>query len=67
MGYSLRTERYRYTMWGENAAEGEELYDYESDPHEAKTLAQSASSADLKSKLRDSLERISRSRKASGV
>ncbi len=67
MGYSLRTERYRYTMWGENAAEGEELYDYESDPHEVKNLAQSASSADLKSKLRDSLERISRSRKASGV
>src|SRR5262249_5650505 len=30
MGYSLRTERYRYSFWNEGR-EGEELYDYEKD------------------------------------
>jgi choline-sulfatase len=38
-GYSLRTVRYRYTEWGENGAEGAELYDHESDPVEMKNLA----------------------------
>lgn len=49
MGYSLRTERYRYTLWLDNSwrstqpfdAErevGAELYDYEKDPNETKNL-----------------------------
>jgi uncharacterized sulfatase len=38
MGYSIRNERYRYTMW-DNGDAGEELYDYESDPRELKNLA----------------------------
>lgn len=38
-GYSLRTSRYRYTEWGENGAEGAELYDHESDPVEMNNLA----------------------------
>lgn len=38
MGRSVRTERYRYTEWGEGKA-GVELYDYETDPHETKNLA----------------------------
>ena len=38
-GYSLRTSRYRYTEWGEEGAEGNELYDHLSDPEELINLA----------------------------
>jgi uncharacterized sulfatase len=61
MGYSLRTERHRYTMWA-SGAEGEELYDYQSDPRESRNLAGDSGSAALKSQLRATLERIARSR-----
>ena len=39
-GYSLRTDRYRYTEWGDEGAEGTELYDHNSDPAEMKNLAE---------------------------
>ena len=38
MGYSIRNERYRYSMW-DDAKEGEEFYDYRNDPREMKNLA----------------------------
>ncbi|MCL4783020.1 MAG: sulfatase [Bryobacterales bacterium] len=38
MGYSIRNERYRYSMW-DDAREGEEFYDYRNDPREMKNLA----------------------------
>ena len=38
-GYSIRTERFRYTEWGESGAQGRELYDHESDPAEMNNLA----------------------------
>jgi len=38
-GYSLRTEQYRYTEWGEKGHDGIELYDHESDPNELTNLA----------------------------
>lgn len=37
-GYSLRTERWRYTEWDEGR-QGRELYDHQSDPHEYTNLA----------------------------
>jgi iduronate 2-sulfatase len=37
-GYSLRTERWRYTEW-DSGAEGKELYDHHSDPNELTNLA----------------------------
>jgi uncharacterized sulfatase len=61
MGYSLRTERYRYTMWA-GGAEGEELYDYDTDPRELKNLANDLAASGLKGKLRARLEEISRTR-----
>jgi iduronate 2-sulfatase len=61
MGYSVRTERYRYTMWSDGA-DGEELYDYQTDPHEIKNLAIDSNSSALKSKLRARLEEIANSR-----
>ncbi len=38
MGCSIRTERYRYTEWGE-AKHGVELYDHHTDPEEFNNLA----------------------------
>lgn len=61
MGYSLRTERYRYTFWNEGR-EGEELYDYQTDPRELHNLAKDSGSAALKATLRASLEKICRER-----
>jgi len=61
MGYSVRTERYRYTMWA-GGQEGEELYDYQNDPRELRNLAKDTGSSGLKAKLRASLEQIARAR-----
>lgn len=38
MGRSIRTERYRYTEWGEGD-DGVELYDHQTDPSEFRNLA----------------------------
>jgi len=38
LGYSLRTDRYRYTEWDEGK-HGTELYDHEKDPQEFTNLA----------------------------
>ena len=56
-GYTIRTERHRYTMWGDGT-HGEELYDYESDPREMKNGAADASMAEVKSRLRARLDAI---------
>jgi iduronate 2-sulfatase len=37
-GYSVRTERWRYTEW-ENGQRGAQLYDHDADPHELRNLA----------------------------
>ena len=39
MGYSIRTERWRYTEWGPRGEHGRELYDHASDPRELTNLA----------------------------
>lgn len=59
MGYSIRDERYRYTMWN-GGAEGEELYDYAEDPRELKNVA---GTSGVKSALRSKLEAIISTRK----
>ena len=64
MGYSLRTERFRYTMWGEDGADGEELYDYEADPREARNLAKEKGLEKLRFELRSHLGRVRNSRSA---
>ena len=60
-GYSIRTERYRYTFWNEGN-NGEEMYDYEKDPRELHNLAGDATMAPLKGKLRARLETITEAR-----
>ncbi len=62
-GYSLRTERYRYTMW-DDGREGEELYDYWKDPRELKNIARDPSADALKSGLRSRLQKIRTARQA---
>jgi uncharacterized sulfatase len=61
-GYSLRTERYRYTEWGEDGKLGDELYDYQTDPREVHNLAKEATAAALKAKLKAQLTAIKKTR-----
>ena len=59
-GYSIRTERYRYTHWGEDGTNGNELYDHKSDPEEMHNLADSDKHQDVIKGLSNLLkERIS--------
>jgi uncharacterized sulfatase len=55
MGYSLRDERYRYTMWGDGSY-GEELYDYQADPREMRNRAKDGGMAGMKAQLRKRLD-----------
>lgn len=57
MGYSIRNERYRYTMW-DDGRHGEELYDYDTDPRESRNLAADPHQAALKAQLRSRLDAI---------
>lgn len=63
-GYSIRTERYRYSMW-EEGRKGEELYDYQADPRELRNLATGAGGASVKAQLRERLLSIIASRQPS--
>ena len=54
MGYSVRTERWRYTEWG---AAGSELYDQDADPHEYQNLAKDAHYAGTVAELKALLPR----------
>jgi arylsulfatase A-like enzyme len=44
-GYSIRTERYRYTHWGPDGSLGAELYDHQNDSVEMVNLANRPESA----------------------
>jgi uncharacterized sulfatase len=63
MGYSMRTERYRYTEW-EFGGEGAELYDYEQDPREVHNVADDAASKGIREQLRTQLYAAIRKRGA---
>ncbi|MCC6590053.1 MAG: sulfatase [Bryobacterales bacterium] len=62
-GYSVRTERYRYTMW-DQGREGEELYDYSADARELRNLAKEESANAVKAQLKQRLQSIIASRQA---
>jgi arylsulfatase A-like enzyme len=55
-GYSVRTERWRYTQWGIDGSRGSELHDYANDPGELRNLAgdpaHAATVAELRSLIR---------------
>src|SRR5262245_14022949 len=50
IGYSLRTDRYRYTEW-DGGKQGLELYDHQADPHEYTNLAKDPKLADTVKQL----------------
>ena len=60
-GYSIRNERYRYTIWSGGEI-GEELYDYQSDPTEQSNRAVDPTIQSTKAELRAQLETITAAR-----
>ncbi|MGH9659925.1 MAG: sulfatase/phosphatase domain-containing protein, partial [Bryobacteraceae bacterium] len=52
-GRSIRTDRYRYTEWGDEKTA--ELYDHERDPKEYRNLAGDPKHAKLQSEMRAAL------------
>jgi uncharacterized sulfatase len=62
-GYSIRTERYRYTEWDEDGKAGVELYDHETDPREHTNLASSKEHA----QVREELKKLLKSTRESGM
>lgn len=50
-GYSIRTDRYRYTEWGDSGEYGAELYDHKSDPAEMMNLTKSSDHQETISEL----------------
>jgi arylsulfatase A-like enzyme len=57
MGYSMRTDRYRYTEWQDKTgkAVAVELYDLQADPEETTNLAAKSDQKELLAKLSDQL------------
>jgi uncharacterized sulfatase len=57
MGYSVRTDRWRYTEW-DGGTRGAELYDHENDPQEFTNLAPNAKYAKTVKQMRGLLQKI---------
>jgi flagellin-specific chaperone FliS len=55
MGYSMRTDRYRLTVWVDRKdhtkVDASELYDHQTDPQENTNIAKDPANADLVKKL----------------
>jgi arylsulfatase A-like enzyme len=53
MGYSMRTDRYRFTEWmnANGERDGVELYDHEKDPNETRNIAAQGGNSELVSAL----------------
>jgi iduronate 2-sulfatase len=58
MGYSMRTDRYRYTEWQTKAGErlAAELYDHQSDPAETRNVADAPENASTAAELSKTLK-----------
>ena len=57
VGYTVRTERWRYTEWGPDGAEGAELYDHWNDPKEYVNLARAPGDQETVARLKELLKR----------
>jgi uncharacterized sulfatase len=56
-GYSVRSERYRYTEW-DGGKRGAELYDHETDPQEITNLADKAEMAEVVKEMKGKLAEV---------
>src|SRR4029079_12770633 len=56
-GYSLRTDRYRYTEW-DGGKQGVELYDHEKDPQEFTNLSKDPQHAETVKQLSGKLQSL---------
>ena len=54
-GNSIRTDRYRYTEWGNSGRNGKELYDYHADPDETINIANLPENAELVAHISEQL------------
>jgi uncharacterized sulfatase len=59
MGYSVRTDRWRYTEW-DNGVRGAELYDHKSDPREFTNLARDEKYVSRVKEMKRLLENVRR-------
>ncbi len=55
-GYSIRTDRWRYTLW-DDGKKGEQLFDMQGDPKETTNLATRPESADVVKDLREQVRK----------
>ena len=60
MGYSVRTERWRYTEW-DGGAKGSELYDHDADPREQRNLAGEPAEARIVEEMKGLLRQMGES------
>ncbi len=60
MGRSVRTDRWRYSEWGQDGARGAELYDHQTDPREHKNLAADPKHAAIVTEMKGLLAKIAR-------
>ncbi len=56
-GYSIKTERYRFTSWGEVGVAGEELYDHETDPEELVNRIHDPELKEVRTRLREEISK----------
>jgi uncharacterized sulfatase len=56
-GHSVRTDRWRYTVWN-RGQEGVELYDHDADPKELKNLAADPKYAETVAELKQLVEKM---------
>ena len=56
VGYTVRTDRWRYTEWGKDGAQGVELYDHWNDPKEYVNLALAPSERDTVQSMKELLK-----------
>ena len=71
MGYSMRTDRYRFTVWVSRAnhdiVEALELYDHQTDPQENTNIAKAPANAELIKRLMSQWKQGWRAAKPGGV
>ena len=60
MGYSVRTDRWRYNEW-DGGKRGAELYDEREDPDEMRNLATDPKYKDVVAEMQRLLQRVRRS------